>query len=79
LDGSEKTEQLPVDDWTDQDLLTKDEARGRLAEEIGRTRARLDRLRIENPDAESEIALLARRLDAMESVRDEYDTYLDGE
>jgi chorismate mutase len=78
LDEVEKTGQLPVDDWTDQDLLTKDEARARLVEEIGRTKARLDRLQIENPDADSEIALLARRLDAMESVRGEYDTYLDG-
>ncbi|MCW2521489.1 MAG: hypothetical protein JWR46_4108, partial [Mycobacterium sp.] len=34
--------QLPVDDWTDQDLLTKDEAHGRLVEEIGRAQARLD-------------------------------------
>jgi hypothetical protein len=74
----EKVEQLPVDDWTDQDLLTKDEARERLVSEIGRTRARLDRLQTEQPDAEAEITLLARRLDAMESVRGEYDAYLDG-
>jgi hypothetical protein len=78
LDEVEKVEQLPVDDWTDQDLLTKDEARERLVSEIGRTRARLDRLQTENPDAEAEITLLTRRLDAMESVRDEYDAYLDG-
>jgi hypothetical protein len=78
LDEVEKVEQLPVDDWTDQDLLTKDEARERLVSEIGRTRARLDRLQTEQPDAEAEITLLARRLDAMESVRGEYDAYLDG-
>jgi hypothetical protein len=40
--GVERVEQLPRSDWTDQDLLTKDEARERLVEEIGRTRARLE-------------------------------------
>jgi len=69
--------QLPVDDWTDQDLLTKDEARERLVEEIGRTKARLDQLQTDSDEAE--IALLSRRLNAMESVRDEYGAYLDGE
>ena len=44
------TEQLPVSDWTDQDLLTKDEARGRLAGEIDRCRARLEKLKA-NPKA----------------------------
>jgi hypothetical protein len=69
-------EQLPVDDWTDQDLLTKDEARERLVEEIGRTKDRLDQLQTGSDEAE--IALLSRRLNAMESVRDEYGAYLDG-
>jgi hypothetical protein len=69
-------QQLPVDDWTDQDLLTKDEARERLVSEIGRTKARLDQL--QNDSDEAEIALLSRRLNAMESVRDEYGAYLDG-
>jgi chromosome segregation ATPase len=71
-------EQLPVDDWTDQDLLTKQEARERLDAEIGRTQAQLEELRTEKPDAEPEIALLARRLQAMKSIRGEYDAYLDG-
>lgn len=71
-------EQLPVDDWADQDLLTKHEARKRLIEEISRTRARLDQLLIESPDAEAEITLLSRRVHAMESIRGEYDVYLDG-
>jgi hypothetical protein len=57
--------------------LTKDEARARLVDEIGRTRARLDELAATNAD-EREIALLQRRLNAMESVRDEYTDYLDG-
>ena len=73
----DRIEQLPVSDWTDQDLLTKDEARGRLVDEIGRTRARLDELTATNAD-DPEIALLERRLNAMESVRDEYTDYLDG-
>jgi len=75
------TEQLPVSDWTDQDLLTKDEARGRLVGEIERCRARLEKLKA-NPQAneavKSELALLARRLNAMESIAREYDEYLDG-
>jgi hypothetical protein len=75
------TEQLPVSDWTDQDLLTKDEARERLVGEIGRCRARLEKLKANlnaNEADESELALLARRLNAMESVAREYDEYLDG-
>jgi hypothetical protein len=67
----EPVEQLPVSDWTDQDLLTKDEARERLIDEIARTSARLSQLQRDNPD-DAEIALLARRLNAMESIRDEY-------
>ena len=73
----DRIEQLPVSDWTDQDLLTKDEARGRLVDEIGRCRARLEELKANNAD-ESELALLVRRLNAMESVASEYDEYLDG-
>jgi chorismate mutase len=79
-DGREsvdRIEQLPVSDWTDQDLLTKDEARARLVDEIGRCRARLDELKANNAD-ESELALLARRLNAMKSIAGEYDEYLDG-
>ena len=76
-----RIEQLPQSDWTDQDLLTKDEARERLVEEIGRARARLDELRASTDDparTDAEVTMLARRLDAMESVRDEYNDYLDG-
>ncbi|BBY93337.1 hypothetical protein MGALJ_30060 [Mycobacterium gallinarum] len=71
-------EQLPVDDWADQDLLTKDEARERLLVEIGRVRIRLAELDENSPDDEAEITLLTRRLNAMESTRDEYDSYLRG-
>jgi hypothetical protein len=63
---------LDVDDWADQDLLTKDEARERLAAEIIRTRHRITRLK--QHDDSAEIALLERRLVAMESVCSEYDT-----
>jgi hypothetical protein len=77
MDDLDKIEQLPVSDWTDQDLLTKDEARERLVDEIGRTRARLDEVTARNAD-DPEVTLLERRLNAMESVRDEYTDYLGG-
>jgi hypothetical protein len=80
-DDVERIEQLPQSDWTDQDLLTKDEARERLVQEIGRTRARLEAVRASTGDPahiDAEITLLARRLNAMESIRDEYNHYLDG-
>jgi hypothetical protein len=67
--------QLAQSDWTDQDLLTKQEARERLVVEIARTRSRLEELRNEGRDAgriDAEVTLLTRRLNAMESVRDEY-------
>jgi hypothetical protein len=77
--GVERIEQLPQSDWTDQDLLTKEEARERLVEEIDRTRARLEEAQAGGPDhSDAEVTLLARRLNAMESVRDEYNDYLDG-
>lgn len=80
-DDVERVEQLARPDWTDQDLLTKDEARERLVEEIGRTRARLDEVRSAEGDhasADTELTLLERRLNAMESVRDEYNDYRAG-
>jgi hypothetical protein len=78
LDHSPRTERLPVDDWADQDLLTKREARERLIEEIGRTRSRLEQLCNEGgPHEGAEITLLSRRLNAMESIRGEYDSFLD--
>ncbi|WP_233213480.1 hypothetical protein [Mycobacterium hubeiense] len=72
----DRIEQLPVSDWTDQDLLTKDEARERLVDEIGHTRSRLDELTAKSTD-DPEIQLLQRRLNAMESIRDEYTNYRD--
>lgn len=79
--GVDRIEQLPQSDWTDQDLLTKDEAHERLVEEIGRTQARLDEVRAGGGDPvqlDAERTLLERRLNAMESVRDEYNDYLAG-
>jgi hypothetical protein len=78
MDELDKIEQLPLSDWTDRDLLTKDEARERLIEEISRAQARLDQLQSDNPEHEAEIALLSKRLNAMQSIRGEYDTYLEG-
>jgi len=76
-DDAGPIEQLPRSDWTDQDLLTKDEARERLVEEIARTRVRLDQARAGTGDS-AKIALLERRLNAMESIRNEYNDYLGG-
>jgi hypothetical protein len=67
-------DQPGVDDWADQDLLTKDEARDRLVTEIARTRTRLAKLN--RPGDDAEITLLERRLGAMESICGEYDAYL---
>lgn len=67
--------QRPQSDWTDQDLLTKDEARERLVEEIARTRSRLEQIQTGPGDPariDAETTLLARRLKAMESIHDEY-------
>ena len=80
-DDVQPVEQLARSDWTDQDLLTKDEARQRLVEEIAHTRARLAALQASTQDPgsiDAEVTMLARRLNAMESVRDEYNHYLDG-
>lgn len=70
-------ERRDVDDWADQDLLTKDEARERLAAEIIRTQDQLATLT--HPDDDAEIILLERRLAAMTSIHREYDAYLQRE
>jgi len=75
--SADRDGQLSVSDWADQDLLTKDQARERLSHEIARTRANLDRLGKAGVDAGSEMGLLARRLAAMESIRNEYHADLD--
>jgi hypothetical protein len=75
-DDGERIEQLPQSDWTDQDLLTKDEAHERLVQEISRTRVRLDEIKAGGES--EEINLLERRLNAMESIDNEYNDYLGG-
>jgi|KBSSwiStaDraftv2_1062776.scaffolds.fasta_scaffold468187_2 hypothetical protein len=75
-DGVDRGAQLPLDDWADQDLLTKDEARRRLIDEIDRTQARLSHL-VTTAPRDPEIPLLTRRLDAMKTIRGEYGAYLD--
>lgn len=74
----ERIEQLPRSDWTDQDLLTKDEARERLVDEIARTQIRLDEVSATAHPDDPEVIMLERRLNAMRSVCAEYDGYLDG-
>ncbi|WP_442943328.1 hypothetical protein [Nocardia sp. NBC_00565] len=59
-------------DWIDQDLLTRDEAGERLDEEIVRVRARLRDLESgpgDDPAVASSVAMVSRRLAAMESIR----------
>ena len=75
----ERIEQLPRSDWTDQDLLTKDEARERLIQEIERTQDRLDTVLSGVGPDDAEVTLLERRLNAMRSVCAEYGGYLEGE
>ncbi|MFQ6396279.1 hypothetical protein ACLMAJ_22745 [Nocardia sp. KC 131] len=55
-------------DWTDLDLLTREEAYGRLQEEIGETEARLGELG--DPD-QAERELLEARLRALREVADD--------
>ena len=75
----ERIDQLPRSDWTDQDLLTKHEARERLVHEIERTQRQFDSVvRSAQPD-DAEVTLLERRLNAMRSVCAEYDGYPEGE
>jgi hypothetical protein len=55
---------IPKDDWTDQDLLTKDEARERLVAEIESESAALAALGA-SPPARAELQLRERRLSAL--------------
>ncbi|HVV08215.1 hypothetical protein [Amycolatopsis sp.] len=64
-------DRIPADDWTDQDLLTKDEAGERLDDEIIAVTGELERLRAAGigPLEQDEAELLTRRLDAMRAAR----------
>jgi hypothetical protein len=58
-------------DWTDDDLLTRDEAGGRLKTEIDEVRERLSALEKGGPDvpgAADSVRLLTRRLTALEKL-----------
>ena len=55
---------IPTDDWTDQDLLTKDEARERLEAEIESESAALAALGA-GPQVRAELQLRERRLSAL--------------
>ena len=55
---------IAADDWTDQDLLTKDEARERIAEEIESESAALAALGAD-PRVQAEVQLRQRRLSAL--------------
>jgi len=68
---AEPIEQVPQDDWVDQDLLTRDLAGALLDEEIAAERDRLDRL--DSGEGGDDILLtraaMQRRLAAMLAVR----------
>ncbi|WP_395106264.1 hypothetical protein [Actinomadura sp. SCN-SB] len=61
-------EQLPVDDWTDQDLLTKVEAAGRLEARIAEVSARIEALAAAGAATGVEGAALERRMAALRSA-----------
>jgi hypothetical protein len=67
----EHSDQIAADDWTDQDLLTKDEAGGRLDDEIAAVTGELAQLRAagDGPNERAAIQLLTKRLVAMKAAR----------
>jgi hypothetical protein len=58
---------IAADDWTDQDLLTRDEARERLADEIESESAVLAALGTD-PQVQAEVRLRQRRLSALKTA-----------
>ncbi len=70
----EKIEQFAADDWTDQDLLTRDEAAERLVEEIDVTKQELAALDSQgtNRPQQAEIDRLTKRLAALEAVERDF-------
>jgi hypothetical protein len=67
----EREDQIPEDDWTDQDILTRGEAGERLDDEIEAVTRELAALRPDSngPREVAERLLLTRRLDAMRAAR----------
>ena len=69
--AEELIEQFPEADWTDMDLLTRDEAGSKLDWEIAAEQARLDALGTgDSPDENATCGLLERRLAGMKKVRE---------
>jgi hypothetical protein len=64
---------IAADDWTDQDLLTRSEARARLGDEIDEEREALTKLSETDADprVRSEIQFRTRRLTALRAARAE--------
>ena len=60
----DRIQQLPQDDWHDQDLLTKREAAERLDAEIHLVRSQLAELKVGSVEREQ----LTKRLSAMETA-----------
>ncbi|WP_332880750.1 hypothetical protein [Streptomyces sp. NBC_00564] len=69
----DRIEQLPLDDWNDQDLLTRDEAGERLQQEIQVVTGELAQLRRGAPDRNTTagVELLDKRLTAMKAALSE--------
>ncbi|WP_067662654.1 hypothetical protein [Nocardia miyunensis] len=63
-------QQIAADDWTDTDLLTKQEAAERLDDEIVLATSELAKLNTVGGDAAAAVELLTRRLAAMQDARD---------
>jgi hypothetical protein len=60
--------QIPLDDWHDQDLLTRDEAAVRLEERMAEATARLAELTEGGAASDEEAGLLERRLAALRTA-----------
>jgi hypothetical protein len=68
----DSSKRIAADDWTDQDLLTRGEARERLVAEIETESAELARLRESGdpgPRVRAEIETRTRRLAALKAAR----------
>jgi hypothetical protein len=68
----DSSKRIAADDWTDQDLLTRGEARERLVAEIDAESAELARLREgggSGPRVQAELEARTRRLAALEAAR----------
>lgn len=67
----ERIEQLPKDDWTDTDLLTRDEAGERLDAEIAVVTRELTELEQQGNVDSHAVEVATKRLEVMRQVRAE--------